>query len=373
MSTPRRGRVQNSSNRVATSATPWRSVLEKETDLSCKYPWDPSRIPSIVSAGLQMRAPMEARLRAAHTLRKAMECATEAQRVEAMRMPMVGGAIHYFLDHVADEANPASCARLQEHALMTLVYCLGNDARLDEELILDDGTIQRMHGCLVSRYVVVVAAAAQLVRRISELDHIRSVLAFDESLYHDILLLLETVEDPRVRTHILSTLINMAAHPKLQFMMARSARLVQWLVEAVFQYCAHLSEPSLSTLGDHASRTASSLRGPSYASRGISSQGQSPSPHVAASVDRSVSQAEGADTAVKCVRVLANLLSYAPNRSEVQRRVPSILEAMLNCQHPRAPTDLVEASRCVVHLFHENPVDLQFELSSELVQRAQTS
>lgn len=361
MATPKRSSHVGGSKHASPSPPAWRSVLEKEKDLSCKYAWDPARIPAIVTAGVQARASMEARLRSAYTLRRALECATSAQRVEALRTPMVGGAIHYFLDHVADEVNPASCARLQEHALMTLVYCLGNDQHTDESLILDDGTIQRLHGCLESPYVVVVAAASQLVRRISELDHVCPVLAFDESLFHDILQLLETVPDPRVRPHILSTLINMAAHSKLQFMMARSARLVQWLVETVFQYCSALSESS-----DQSSRQGSSWRGQSYASRGISSQPNSQS-HITAGTDETL--LEGAETAIKSVRVLANLLSFAANRSEVQRLVPSILDAMLNCQHPNAPADLAEASKCVVHLFHENPSDLHFELTSELAQR----
>lgn len=357
MSTPKRDSRTRSNGGVVV-ATPWRSVLEKERDLSFKYAWDPSRIPAIVSAGIQPRASMEARLRSAYTLRRALECATGAQRVEATKSPMVCGAIHYFLDHVADdEVNPASCARLQEHALMSLVHCLGNDNTIDEALILDDATIRRIHTCLESQYVVVGSAASQLVRRISELDHVCPVLAFDESLFHSLLRLLETVPDPRVRTHVLSTLINMAAHAKLQFMMARSARLVQWLVGNVFHFCSLLSTDS----ADH------SWRGQSYASRGLSSQ-PSMSHATTASDERTE---EAADTAVKCVRVLANLLSHSPNRGEIQRLVPSILDAMLNCQHPRAPRDLSEASKCVVHLFHENPSDLQFELTSELSRRPQ--
>jgi hypothetical protein len=281
-----------------------------------------------------------------------------------MQSPMVGGAIHYFLDHVADDVNPASCARLQEHALMTLVHCLGNDRRIDDALILDDATIKRIYGCLESQYVVVVSAASQLVRRISELDHVCPVLAFDESLFHGILRLLETVPDSRVRTHVLSTLINMAAHTKLQFMMARSARLVQWLVGNVFQYCALLAtEPTDFQSSRHGE--GSPWRGHSFASRGLSSQ-----PSTSHSTFDE-SGAEAAEVAVKCVRVLANLLSYSPNRNEIQRLVPSILDAMLNCQHPRAPHDLSEASKCVVHLLHENPADLQFELTSELSKRPQ--
>lgn len=366
MSTPKR---RETTSRGPMVATPWRSVLEKERDLSFKYAWDPSRIPAIVSAGIQPRAPMEARLRSAYTLRRALECATIAQRIEAMQSPMVGGAIHYFLDHVADEINPASCARLQEHALMTLVHCLGNDQRVDDALILDDATIRRIYGCLESQFVVVVSAASQLVRRISEIDHVCPVLAFDESIFHSILRLLETVPDSRVRTHILSTLINMAAHPKLQFMMARSARLLQWLVENVFQFCSMLSAESNDhpmPLSRNGGDGGSPWRGHSFASRGLSSQPSAT--HSAVSEDGA---SDAAETAVKCVRVLANLLSHSPNRNEIQRLVPSILDAMLNCQHPRAPHDLSEASKCVVHLFHENPSDLQFELTSELSRRPQ--
>jgi hypothetical protein len=70
--------------------------------------------------------------------------------------------------------------------------------------------------------------------------------------------------------------------------------------------------------------------------------------------------------AVKSVRVLANLLSFPSNRSEIQRLIPSVYEGMLCCQNPRSPPDLLEASKCVVQLLHDNPDEMHTELMNAL-------
>jgi hypothetical protein len=167
---------------LTASSPDWRSILEKDSAL--RHPWDSSKIPSIVRDSLNPRATIESRLRSSFTLRKAIEHASMPQRLVALEEPTFLGAVAHFLDH-GDQT--ASTARVQEHALMTLVHLLGSSPQSDEAIILDVAMIRRLNECLNSDLVVVVSAASQLVRRVSELEHVCHVLGFDESLFVTIL------------------------------------------------------------------------------------------------------------------------------------------------------------------------------------------
>lgn len=313
----------------------WKSVLEKDSSL--KAPWDVARLPATLRAGMQPSSTTESRLRCAHTFRKCVEMASASDKQIIRNMQGVAGVLQYI---IGQSDGSASGARLQEHGLMTLVNLIGDERNFDEVLMLDIETVRLIRQCLAEPFVVVVCAAAQLLRRMSEIDYLCHILAFDDGLFLDIVTLIESVTDPRVSTHIMSTLVNMAAHPKIQFMLARCVRIVQWLVDAVFAFTSSLEASSISGGG---SRTSSQSRS-------------------AASTPGAVVE----ETAVKSVRVIANLLSNPINRSEIQRIAPSIFDAMMGCQHRSAPLALMEASKVVVRLLHDDPEELQQELLQEL-------
>lgn len=354
-----RRRLERYRQREKEKEAGWCSILQKDSSL--KHPWDPTKILSVVRAGIAQTATLEARLRSSSTLRRAIEGAAPHEKVEALRNPVVAGTIQYFLDQ-NDIASPGA-ARLQEHSLMTLVHGLGYDKALDEELVLDDRMLARLHSALNSEFVVVVCAGSQLIRRISELDHVCVVLGFDELIFNDILELMESVSDQRVQTHTLSTLINMAAHPKLQFMLARCSRLIHWLVETVFAFTSKLD-------GGSNSRTSSTTQAQLFGGSRSFGLPYSPSVDSHQPTLQVLSGCEvSSSAATKSVRILANLLSAPDNRPEIQRLIPSIYDAMLACQNPRGPEELQEASKRVVHLLHDDAEVLRGELLAELATR----
>lgn len=321
------------------TAPRWRSVLEQ--DRSLPPPWSPAKLPRVLEQGMRPHATLEERLRCAHTLHRASETAEGSAALRAI--PSIIAALQYLF--AGSDDSPCG-ARLKEHVLLTNLGLLsssssssgGSDLRFDEALSYDEVGLQQMKEALRSPYVVVVAAAVLLVRRISELEHVATILVFDDSMFAEILVLIETVTDPRVQEHILCCLVNLSAHPKLQFVLARCARLLQWLMDGIFAGGAVLHHQAhLDAEEDDVSLSAD-----------------------AAALSISVT--------LRCVRTIANLLASGENRLEMQRIVPSISEALLSCHVEGSSRELQEAVKLAVALLHGPPRSqpLRSQLLAEL-------
>jgi len=174
---------------------------------------------------------------------------------------------------------------------------------------------------------------------VSELDDVSQILVFDDTLFHSMVELLELSKDMTSVSHVLSAFINLAASPKSNFIVARCKRLLDRLIEIIFSsFAVVISSPS-----------------PKRAQSGVSSV---------------VSNPTVVDSAAKCVKIFANLLSFENNRFEMRRMLcPRLLNAMLECQTQQSSRELVSASKLVVDFLHEGGgTALREHLATELTE-----
>lgn len=355
---------------MVTGGDRWRSVLEKANDQ--KAAWHVDRVVRVVSALRKERQSVASALRAASTIRRCLELGDEWSRRQLISHPDFLSSVYFLLglgtpsmkgEWVSDKdpqqlSTQRLFARINEHALMALTFALGTDAAFDTEVVLDEGFSSRIMASLRSDLVVVVSATCQLIRRISELDHVCSVLGFDSTLFLEILDIVERVTDVRVVPHLTCALVNMSAMPALQFMLARCHRLVLWLTDSVFSWLKARHRDTFDEDGGVLGSAVSST-----------------STHPFGSSDSD-------DLVVRCCRTLANLCVKVENRFAIREAAPNIFDAMLSCCDaaesgsssgvPAGSTvikmhELGDAARRVIHLLHDDPAELQAAIASELI------
>lgn len=210
---------------------PWRGNLFKDKDLAA---WDVQKVDRVLEQGTNPRASLELVLRSANTLRRCVESAqTQTQKVAILNHPSVVPVLYYWLRDRAQHAGPSG-TRLKEHILFTFVHILGSDNTKDEILVCDERFLTEvLCALLVDEDGSVATAAAQLVRKISELDHVSGVIPFTDSVMAalvDALTAAFAHHDHECLGHLLSTLINLTGNQKAQFGLARNKQLVHLLV-----------------------------------------------------------------------------------------------------------------------------------------------
>eukprot|EP00331_Platyophrya_macrostoma_P001364 CAMPEP_0176406796 /NCGR_PEP_ID=MMETSP0127-20121128/1067_1 /TAXON_ID=938130 /ORGANISM="Platyophrya macrostoma, Strain WH" /LENGTH=363 /DNA_ID=CAMNT_0017785955 /DNA_START=128 /DNA_END=1220 /DNA_ORIENTATION=+ len=348
----------------------WRSVLEKSNE--SKAAWHVDKVLRVVDHLRRERQSLASALRASSTIRKCAELSDAKSRGRLIHHPDFLGCIYFFLSlgsssdvspgvstpsHERNDPHHLSTlrvfARIHEHALMTVMFAL-------VEMVLDEGFACHLVTSLRSELVVVVSAAAQLIRRISELPGVCNMLGFDVAVFHEMLNLLEHVHDPRVSVHVLCAIVNMSAVSSLQFMLARCHRLVSWLTDTVFAWLRIVNiERRVDDQGDIV------VLPQSEESQLLVHEENRGTPSVLY-VD-----------VVRSCRALANLCSNSENRHAVRESTPNIFEAMLGCCEAAETfnvglqlTDLADAARRVIHLLHDDPAQLHAAISSELIRTA---
>lgn len=196
--------------------------------------WDISNIDRILEQGTNPRAPIEMVLRSLNTLRRCVETTSESPpKMELiLKHPSIIPVLYFWLQNRVEPG--ASGARLKEHIIFIFINLLGFSPKYDELIVLDS----RFLSDILSRFAldensVVALAASQLVRRISELDHVSGVLCFGEDVLTSIVEALTVSVESReyqCATHYLSAFINLTANEKAHFGLARNAQFVEVLL-----------------------------------------------------------------------------------------------------------------------------------------------
>ena len=284
------------------NASPWKGPLQHDID---RHPWDCTRIGSIALGALDQRLSIEKKLWYANTLRRATEVATAAQKKMLRGTASLLDAIFHLL---ALEDPSDSGARVKEHALLALVNLVGEDEKWDQALCCDATAVEAVLHCgLMDDHVVVISAALQWLRRVSELPYASPIIVFTDTMFERILHLGECSHE-RLLPHIMSIFINITAHEKLQFVLARSTRLLHLLLQRLQGYGSSVN------------------------------------------VER-----QCATHAAKCI---ANLLSWGGNCREMLRILPELPGALDSCHKAAMESDeLAEASRIALEFLHDHDVE----------------
>ena len=287
---------------------PWRGPVEREPD---RHPHHVSRLISILEVALNPNSTIEKRLWAACTLRRCVETSDDrGQRL--IRENTVVPSSLVFLIRTADESDTG--ARIKEHALLTLLHLLGNDDAYDELVFYDEAVQEAVRVSLTDPHVVVAGAAIQVVRRVTECAAIAHWILYNDALFNQLLELLEVCDDHRIVIHAMNSLLNLSSNERVHFALARCSRLLQLLMETVYQAD---SEPGRAEIA---------------------------------------------------VKTLANLLSFPDNVSEVLRLVPSLVNTMIDtCQSKQL--ELAAASRHVLECVHDGDLPrIEAAVSNEFVE-----
>jgi hypothetical protein len=321
------------------SSTPWKGPLRREKDL---LPWDISKVEEILKPALAPRASVETVLRAANTMRRCIENADEAGLDLLRANRLVFSSILFFLS--LDDGTP-TCSRIHEHCVICCANLLGATG-YNEQLALDPSLLHFIERALADKHIVTVAAAAQWIRRVSEFDEVSQIIVFEDVIFLSIVQLVESASDGAVLSHLLSALINLAASPKANFVVARCSRLTRRLMELIFNGFS-FGLTTRQPLDDY-----------------------NPERRKSISTSTVVANRLILECATKSVKIFANLLSFQSNRFEIRSALGArLLDAMVECQHQNVSSELVSASKLIVDFLHDGDDGvLRNDLAAELTE-----
>jgi hypothetical protein len=181
---------------------------------------------------------------------------------------------------------------------------------------------------------------------VSEFDEVSQIIVFEDVIFLSIVQLVESASDGAVLSHLLSALINLAASPKANFVVARCSRLTRRLMELIFNGFS-FGLTTRQPLDDY-----------------------NPERRKSISTSTVVANRLILECATKSVKIFANLLSFQSNRFEIRSALGArLLDAMVECQHQNVSSELVSASKLIVDFLHDGDDGvLRNDLAAELTE-----
>ncbi|EKF27780.1 hypothetical protein MOQ_008485 [Trypanosoma cruzi marinkellei] len=332
----------------------WWRLESREADL---YPWDVSRLDHVLRQATAPKATLEKKLWCVKVILRCIETTVSEEQVELRRNRQLLPTLRYFL------FQPLSThlgARLRQHTLSVYLHLLGGDLAFDELLVMDAGTVRVLVSALGDdEHAELNHVALLLARRISELPHVSSVLVFEDSLFDVLQDLLEFRHvSPQVTKHILHLFVNLSGHPRLHFKLARSRRLVFFVIETLLLVLNTDIVEQTSRKMHRVMNSVPSHSGQSHVNstkRNALAFSPALSKHVGCALSHM-------STAVPCAMIIANLLSFPENRAPMLSLYPDLLRALELCDSQKVSIRLWEVARCAIDYLHEDETMMKTRL-----------
>ncbi|KEG14221.1 hypothetical protein DQ04_00571160 [Trypanosoma grayi] len=351
---------------VLTTRKEWCSPVSKGPD---SFPWDINRLEDAIMQGTAPRATAKKQLWCAKIIRRCVDGANLEERAELRRNRQLLPTLRYLL--VQSVPLTLSGARLRQHVFSVYLRLLGEDTMFDERVVMDVDTLNELVAALrAEAYPDMSDVAVLLVRRISELPYVSSVLVFEEALFEVLQDLLEAHHTrPRAALHVLHLFVNLCGHPKLHFKLARSRRVVFYAIDTLLrvlnsnvvrrasrkvQRAMDAASPPLNEMEEVPPR-----RQPSRCSFGRPV-------HLSRALEHMTATGPSA-------MVLANLLSFPENRVSMVSLYPDLVAALELCDTQAVSIRLWEVARCATDYLHDNDVVVETQLLVHLTSPTMSS
>lgn len=336
----------------------WKSPGSKGSDI---FPWHITNIQRVMRLATASQATGEEQLWCAKIILRCLETARPQEKIELLKIFQLAPTLRYLLTQATQ--TPLG-ARLRQLVLSAYLYILGENVALDEMLVMDLDTIRVLVVLLCDNtFPDLFFMAALVTRRISEVPHVCSVLVFEEIIFEALQDLLESREVvPQAKLHVLHIFVNLCAHPKLHFKLARSRRVVFFALDTLLRVTDAKVVRRASKKVLRAMEAVLPLR-----------DGEDGTPAMGECANYAVGFPKDVrfalthmSAAVPCAMIIANLLSFFENRAFMLLNYPKILCALEFCSLQAVSIRLREVACCAKSYLEENVAVLDKNTSTSL-------